>query len=166
MAQFFATGISEGFKIRYSTVARNCLKPARKNLSGALEHPEVVDEYLKKELPLNRVASPFNRSQPPSMHISRFGVISKSHQKDKWRLIIDLLHPKYFSVSDSIPKSLCGLSYITVDDAIKKILELGPITSLAKADIKSTFRLLPVTPLTDTSWAWYGPHFYQYLFAS
>ena len=44
------------------------------------------------------------------------------------------------------PKTLCSLSYITVDDAIERILELGPNTLLAKVDIKSAFRLLPVHP--------------------
>ena len=65
---------------------------------------------------------------------------------DKWRLIVDLLHPKSYSVNDGIPKSLCGLPYITVDTAINKIRELGPNTLMAKVDIKSAFRLLPVHP--------------------
>ena len=80
------------------------------------------------------------------MHISRFGVIPKTHQPNKWRLIIDLSHPQGHSVNDNIPKMLCSLSYITVDDAIEKILELGPHTLLTKVDIKSAFRLLPVHP--------------------
>ena len=50
------------------------------------------------------------------------------------------------SVNDGILRSLCGLSYITIDDAINKILELGPNTLMAKLDIKSAFRLLPVHP--------------------
>ena len=45
---------------------------------------------------------------------------------------------------DNIPKILCSSFYITVDDAIGKILKLGPHTLLAKVDIKSAFRLLPV----------------------
>ena len=95
---------------------------------------------------LSRVAGPFTKAHLPGIQISRFGVIPKSHQKDKWRLIVDLSHPKSHSVNDRIPKSLCGLSYITVDDAINKILELGPNTLMAKIDIKSAFRLLPVHP--------------------
>ena len=95
---------------------------------------------------LSRVAGPFIKAHIPGIQISRFGVIPKSHQKDKWRLIVDLSHPKSHSVNDGIPKSLCGLSYITVDDAINKILELGPNTLMAKIDIKSTFRFMPVHP--------------------
>ena len=38
------------------------------------------------------------------------------------------------------------MSYITIDDAIKGNLVLGPGTLLAKIDIKSAFRLIPVHP--------------------
>jgi len=37
-------------------------------------------------------------------------------------------------VNDGIPKQLCGLKYITVDDAINHILKLGHGTHLAKID--------------------------------
>ena len=41
---------------------------------------------------------------------------------------------------------MCSLKYVTLNDAIQTILALGPGTLLAKIDIKSTFRLLPVHP--------------------
>ena len=44
-------------------------------------------------------------------------------------------------------KNLCSMYYITVDDAICKILELGPGTELTKIDVKGAFRLIPVNPL-------------------
>ena len=94
----------------------------------------------------NRLVGLFVKAQLPGIQISRFGVIPKSHQIGKWRLIVDLSHPNSHSVNDGILKSLCGLSYITVDDAINKVLELGPNTLMAKIDIKSVFRLLPVHP--------------------
>ena len=109
-------------------------------------HPEVVDAYLSKEVSLNRVEGPFNKSQIPHGQISRFGVIPKGHSQDSWRLIIDLSYPRAGSVNDGIPKNVCGLSYITIDDAIQQVLRLGPGTLLAKLDIKSAFRLLPVHP--------------------
>ena len=73
-------------------------------------------------------------------------VIPKNHQPDKWRLIVDLSHPAGHSVNDNIPKALCSLSYITVDDAIQAIVQSGPYTLLSKVDIKSAFRLIPVHP--------------------
>ena len=79
-------------------------------------------------------------------HISRFGVIPQHHQSDKWCLIVDLSHPNGYSVNDGIPGTLCSLQYITIDAAVKTVSLLGPGTLMAKIDIKSAFRLLPVHP--------------------
>ena len=40
-----------------------------------------------------------------------------------------------------IPKDLCSMVYVTIDEAVSKILELGPGALLAKIDLKSAFRL-------------------------
>ena len=69
-----------------------------------------------------------------------------NHQPNKWRLIVDLSYPKGHIVNDGIPKSLCSLSYISVDDAINQIIAIGPNTLLTKLDIKNAFQLLPVHP--------------------
>ena len=122
------------------------LRSAKRNMPSALAHPSVIDNYLQVELNHNRVAGPFLRSQCPGVHISRFGVIPKSHQPNKWRLIVDLSHPSNCSVNDYIPKPLCSLKYITIDDAIHTILKYGQHSFLAKVDIKSAFRLIPVHP--------------------
>ena len=50
------------------------------------------------------------------------------------------------SVNDGIPKHLCSISYISVDEAIQKIVSLGRGTLLAKIDIRSAFRLIPMHP--------------------
>lgn len=47
------------------------LKSANKNLEGARQHPEVVDTYLSKEVDLNRVVGPFDRSQQIWSHSER-----------------------------------------------------------------------------------------------
>ena len=120
--------------------------PSKKSMSSALAHPSVVDNYLQAELNHNRIAGPFPLSQCQEVHISRFGVIPKGHNSNKWGLIVDLSHPSGCSVNDHIPKSLCSLSYITVDDAVQNILKYGQHTFLAKVDIKSAFRLIPVHP--------------------
>ena len=117
---------------------------SRKNMKSALQHAEVIDDYLAKEAQERRVAGPFTRSVVPNAHVSRFGAIPKAHQPNKWRLIVDLSHPKGASVNDGIPKHLCSMSYITVDDAISRIITLGRGTLLAKIDIQSAFRLIPV----------------------
>ena len=143
LVKFFLDSISNGFRIGFSGTN---LQSAKKNLKSATDHPEVVDIYLQHELSLGRMSGPYPTSTYPDMHISRFGVIPKNHQPDKWRLITDLSYPTGHSINDGIPSALCSLSYVTIDDAILKILQSGKGTILAKIDIKSAFRLLPVHP--------------------
>ena len=145
LVTFFISGLTQGFRIGFNQLPV-MLKSARKNLDGALQHPEVVDEYLTAEIAQHHMAGPFIKSTVPRAHVSRFGVIPKNHNPNKWRLIVDLSHPTGHSVNDGIPKDLCGLTYITIDTAIKHILTTGPGTLLAKVDIKNAFRLLPVHP--------------------
>ena len=89
LVDFFLHGISQEFRIGFKG-STSSLHSARKNLKGATLHPEVIVAYIKDELALNRVFGPYSRHQCPFVQISRFGVIPKSHQPNKWRLIIDL----------------------------------------------------------------------------
>ena len=145
VVQFFMRGLLYGFHIGfdYSTTV---LQSAKNNMHSALEHPHVVQEYLRKEVIEGRVAGPFRRELLPMAHISRFGVIPKSHQPNKWRLILDLSFPKDHSVNAGISTDLCSLTYVTIENAIQRILSLGPHSLLAKIDIQSAFRLIPVHP--------------------
>ena len=122
------------------------IQPATKNLQCAYDHPQVVEDYLHSEVTTSKVAGPFYQAAVSGIHISRFGVIPKGHQPDKWRLIVDLLHPKHHSINDGVPGSLCSIRYITIEDAVQKILELRRGTLMAKIDIKSAFCLIPVHP--------------------
>ena len=145
LKEFFINGLLHGFKIGFKNPLSQ-LRSSKKNLLGALQHPQVVDDYLQAEIAEHRVIGPFQMEDILAAHISRFGVIPKHHSLNKWRLIVDLSHPVDFSINDDIPKDLCSLTYITVDTVINHIMELGPETLLAKIDIKSAFRLLPVHP--------------------
>jgi len=145
LVEFFLNGITDGFRIGYRQQPKP-LQSAKCNLSCALQHPDTVKNYLAEEISAGRVAGPFSKPLVPNAHVSRFGVILKSHQPNKWRLIVDLSHPSEGSVNGGIPKDLCSLQYITVDSAIERIRQTGHGTFLAKIDIKSAFRLLPVHP--------------------
>ena len=104
LAQFFLAGISEDFRIGYN-YGKLPLRSAHRNLQGSYDHLEVVDEYLHVEISQGRVVGPFLMDSLPGSHISRFGVIPKGHQTNKWRLIADLSHPHGFSVNDGTPSS-------------------------------------------------------------
>ncbi len=144
-AGYVVDGIKTGFRVGYDH-SKN-LSCCGTNMVSALQHPEVVSNYLEQEVLLNRmlVVSP---SQLPSIqcHISPFGVIPKRAKPGKWRLIVDLSSPSNASVNDGIDKDMCSVSYITVDEIVDEILSLGQGTLMAKVDIKQAYRMVPVHP--------------------
>ena len=104
-------------------------------------------DYLRKELTLGRLLGPFPGSLVlPNLHINRFSVIPKGHNAGKWRLIMDLSFLPGQSVNDGIDPALCSLAYTTVDQVAEVVARLGTAAFLAKVDIESAYRLIPVHP--------------------
>ncbi|XP_077778980.1 uncharacterized protein LOC144326307 [Podarcis muralis] len=66
-------------------------------------------------------------------------------------MIHNLSYPKGGSVNDAIPQELCTVRYATFDQAVQLIRKFGRGALLAKCDIESAFRLLPVHP-EDFRW--------------
>ena len=131
LIKFFIKGVTEDFRIGFNYQCTT-LKPARRNMHSTNLHPTIVTECLKTELNQNRVAGPFIPLAVTGGHISRFGVIPKHHQNNKWHLIVDLSYPNGLIINDGIPGTLCSLEYITIDDAVKTVSLLGPDTLMAK----------------------------------
>jgi hypothetical protein len=50
------------------------------------------------------------------------------------------------SVNDFIDSEFCSVRYANIDDAVKLVKRIGRNGKLAKADVKSAFRLLRVSP--------------------
>ena len=144
-AQYIVKGLQEGFRIgfRYGSPLRS----ATANMPSATQQPEVINDYLSKELARNRFIGPFEIDEVPAgIHISRFGVIPKGHNTGKWRLITDLSFPHGLSVNDGIDPALCSLTYTSVEKVSLIISEVGGTPLLAKIDIESAYRLVPVHP--------------------
>ena len=61
-------------------------------------------------------------------------------------------------MNDSINPALCSLSYTTVDEIADLAAQLGHGALLAKVDIESAYRLIPVHPDDRSLLAvkWYG----------
>ena len=53
-------------------------------------------------------------------------------------------HGKYSSVNDGISSELCSLLCTSVDDISRVIAALGRGTLLAKVDVKSAYRIVPI----------------------
>ena len=100
------SGITKGFQISYDRM--NAPHKAKSNMDQAREHPEVVGDYLLRELERGAVLGPFEPAAVPQVHVSKFGVILKNHQLGKWRRIVDLSSPAGKSVNDGIPSDLCS----------------------------------------------------------
>ena len=144
---FLLRGFQEGFRIGFHRPAP--LQSASRNMLSALQHPEVVREYLEKECSMNRMLGPYSRSKVkgmPPLHINRFGVIPKCHNTGKWRLITDLSHPPGCSVNDGIDPALCSLTYSSVEQVAEVAASYPPGAMLAKIDVESVYRHIPVHP--------------------
>ena len=144
-ANYICEGIQCGFRIGFQRGSP--LKSATSNMESARQHPDIVSEYLRNEIALGRMLGPFatNEDLPP-LQVNQFGVIPKGHNSGKWRLITDLSHPLGHSVNDGVDPALCSMAYTTVDDVAAVVTQLGTGANLAKVDIESAYRLIPVHP--------------------
>lgn len=132
-------GFTHGFNLHYS--GPRYYREA-KNLKSIYEHPQVAQEKIAKEVSLQRVGGPFNFPPFPSLQISPLGLVPK--KDGDYRLIHHLSYPEFNSINHFIDPSACSVHYASVDDAAAIVATLGSGTLLAKSDVKSAFRLLPV----------------------
>ena len=136
---FLLHGLTHGFRIGYNG-PRDFL--ISKNLSSAIENPEIVDNYLADECVRGHTAGPFDT--PPCMPFRSAGLGVVPKKSGGHRLIVHLSAPYGSSINDGICKESHGLQYITVDDVIQHVVQLGLGALMFKVDIKHAFRLIPV----------------------
>ena len=143
LVDYVISGLSFGFRLGFNPESVS-LKSASQNMPTAFLQPSVIDQYLLTELEKGRVAGPFSISPLANLHISHFGIIPKKYQPGKWRLILDLSSPQGHSVNDGIPKDPFSVQYMKVDNIIDGIMTHGQGTLLAKFDVESAYRIIPV----------------------
>ena len=111
-------------------------------MPSAQDRPRVIDDYLVEECSL---VGPLDPSMVPQVHTNRFGVIPKGTSgRLRWRLIVDMSFPLGSSVNNGIREVKCSLSYVGVQEAARGIVTRGRGTLMAKVDVKSAYRLIPV----------------------
>ena len=155
--QYLLKGLTEGFRVGFDWSQQ--LSSAKQNMPSVTKEPQVVQDYIKKECAAGSFIGPFSSptlSNGQNIQVSRIGIIPKGHNTGKWRLITDLSFPENASVNDGIAPERCSLEYITVDKVAAKAIAMGKGTLLAKIDIKSAYRLVPIHPadrqLLGISW--------------
>ena len=112
-ADFIRYGMRAGFRIGTVPVSRasQSCPPSRRNHRSVHEHPEEVTRYIQAEILAGRLQPP-----PPDAitHTSPIGIIPKSRQPGKWRLITNLSSPRGNSVNNTIDPLLCSLKYTAI----------------------------------------------------
>nr|XP_034994623.1 uncharacterized protein LOC118096659 [Zootoca vivipara] len=146
-SSFIWDGFSQGFRIPVNTPPLTGDPPNQKSVR---DRPDIAIRKINKEIAAGRVAGPFTTPPIPDLHISPLGMVPKKNPGE-FRLIHNLSFPPGKSVNDGIPQDLCTVKYASFDQAVKLVRQFGKGALLAKCDIESAFRLLPVHP-HDFKW--------------
>ena len=136
------TGFSEGFHIPFAGDLHH--RPVPCNHPSLLLHPSIARDMFRDETRLGRIAGPFS---PPLTDyvVSPLGLIPKK-DPGKFRIIHDLSFPKGASVNSGIPRDLCSMSYEDFDFFVSLLTTVGQGCFIAKADVESAFRIVPIHP--------------------
>ncbi|XP_069123083.1 uncharacterized protein [Argopecten irradians] len=140
-ASYLVNGFTEGFQFHFQG------EPSHEfcnNLVSAKDMPEIVDEKLAKEIQAGRIAGPFSNPPFSTFQLSPLGVVLKK-ESNKFRLIHHLSFPEGSSINDGIHEEFTSVQYQTIQDAIS-FLKRTPTPFMAKSDIESAFRIIPIHP--------------------
>lgn len=137
------------------------------NLKSALDNPAIVSEKIKKEVILKRIKGPFDNIPLDPLMISPLGLVPKK-EPGSWRLIHNLSYPdkKSNSVNAGISDEAATVQFAGINDAIfeiKKLCNSNYEVFLAKTDVRSAFRILPVHPddYNLLGFKWEGKYYYD-----
>ena len=136
-------GMQEGFRIGLHPAA-TCSSTHR-NLPSSQDHQAIVSAFLQDQVQSGYMLGPYSPDSCPSVICSSLGVVPKS-SPGKFRIIVDLSSPKGHSINDNLCRHLTHVAYSSVEDATMLMHALGPGTMLAKIDIQSAYRIIPIHP--------------------
>ncbi len=141
-AKLLQEGFTKGFKLGFMGQRTGTEAP---NLKSISELPDKALEKINKEVKLGRIAGPFKEKPLPNLRVSPIGLVPKA-EPGKFRMIHHLSYPRGDSINDGIDRAYCAVQYTQFDEAIHTVVRVGQGALMAKKDIESAFRLLPVHP--------------------
>ncbi|XP_062604208.1 uncharacterized protein LOC134266009 isoform X1 [Saccostrea cucullata] len=158
---YLLDGFRNGFKLEYEGDRGFQYSP---NLKSALEKKDIVNQKISKELSAGRIAGPFPNPPFDSLKISPLGIVPKK-TPNEYRMIHHLSYPNKIerSVNAGISDEAAAVQYAGINDAVGYIKQLGETSFCCKTDIRSAFRILPVSP-TDyelLGFMWENNYFYD-----
>ena len=139
----------------------SCGRTAANNRS-ALQRHTAVTAAIAAEITAGTTKGPFRDPPLPGFVVSPLSARDRSDGGA--RLILDLSAPRGDSVNDGIDAAEFRTSYTTIDDAVRLIFALGGRGALlAKVDVRSAFKLIPVLPGQQRllGFRWDGRYYYQ-----
>lgn len=136
-------GFHQGFRLGYT--GKNVNTEAQNHVT-VQQFNTVAKTLIYNEVSLGRYAGPFDNPPFNAFQISPLKLTPKK-KPGEFRLLHNLSYPyDDTSVNKNIPQECTKVSYASIQDAINYILKLGKGCYMAKSDIKSAFRLVPVHP--------------------
>ena len=112
---------------------------------SANDQPNIVTDKLHKEIEAGSVAGPFSAPPFDNFVVSPLGIVPKK-APNEFRRIQHLSYLHENSVNSGIPVDFSSVLYASIQDAIVFVKRLGVGCYLAKTDIKSAFRIIPIHP--------------------
>ena len=98
-----------------------------------------MESYIDTEVSLNRVVGPLPEKLAHLIQVSPCGVISQEPTGE-----VETNSGK--SYNDGISRDSCSLTYFSIGDVVAEVLCLGQGTMMAKVDVESAYRIVPVHP--------------------
>ena len=136
-------GIQYGFRIGLKPSA--ACKSAPGNLPSAQGQQQLITEYLQHQVRDGLMLGPYAPHECQGVVVSPIGVVPK-RTPGAFRVIVDLSSPKGHSVNDNLCRHLTHVAYSSVEDAALAMYSLGLNTELAKIDVRSAYRIIPIHP--------------------
>ena len=140
LAQYILSRIKGRFKID----SEASYKSEKWNLLSAETNADVVTAYLDEEVTLVRVLGPLHVGSIPGIQGSPFGVIPNTHTLGSSGSY--LIQREAMSIMVLLQFYFCCPTLIQMIQAELQLVFLGRGTLLAKIDVKSAYRIVPVHP--------------------
>ena len=143
LRQYLIDGFRFGFRINF--VGERAVSECS-SLKSALSHPDITATKIRKECNAGRLVGPSTTPQFRNFRTSPVGLIPKK-DSNEYRLIHHLSFAEGSLVNDFILDCCATVRYASIRDASKSIKCIRPGCFMAKTDIKSAFRIIPIHPV-------------------